>query len=392
MILWVANLIQLGLRYSWGVAVPQASSQLKLNGFQVGLVASAFYAGYVATGIPSGYLVDRVGSKFVTVASLFGIGLLCFTIAFSESFPWLLASFFACGVVAGPIFPSSLKALAENLTSKSRATGVGALETVSPFAMIVAATVYPFVVEGFGWRQVYLGLGSASLMVCLAYFLFTSGTGINTGNAHAGSPLAREKRGKKGLFSTLTNTTLGWAVAFRLGGMWGIIALSAWFYDLTYSLTGPADAQRLYLLLASFAVMGQLVGGVVSDRLERHRVAVVGMLAFGLATASFSMAKTSDSLYFLAPLIGFTAFFWKSGLDTYIIEAVGPEQRGSAAGYMNTVSQLGSLFAPAAVGYALDATGVHTPYPFLVLAAGPLVSAVSMLLKMPGSHVSSKAA
>lgn|GEM_PF-441107 len=379
-ILWVANIIQLGLRYSWGVAVPQVSSQFVLNGFQAGAVASAFYAGYVATGIPSGYLVDRMGSKRVTIASLSTLGMLNFAIASSESFPWLLTSFFVCGVVAGPIFPSSLKTVAENLAAKSRATGVGALETVSPFAMNIAATVYPLVIGDFGWRAMYFGLGLASLVVCAAYFLYAPDTHTTA--------LASERKGSvnTALFSTLANTRLGWAVAVRLGRMWGIIALSSWFYDFSYSLAGPSEAQAAFLLLASFAVVGQLVGGVVSDRVDRRRVAAVGMLGFGLATASFSTAKTAESIYFLAPLIGFTAFFWKSGLDTYIMEAVGHRQRGSAAGYMNTVSQLGSLVAPAAVGYALDATSIHSPYPFLVLAAGPLASAFSMFLKMPRPH------
>jgi len=60
---------------------------------------------------------------------------------------------------------------------------------------------------------------------------------------------------------------------------------------------------------------------------------------------------------------------------------VSPEKRGSATGFMNTVSQVGSLLAPAAAGYALDLSGAPSPIPILTLALGPLAASIPMLLR-----------
>ncbi len=369
-LLWVANMIQLGLRYSWGIALPQASTQLELSGLESGIIASSFYIGYVFTGIPSGILVDKLGAKHVTLLALVGVGLLSFLIAASKGFPELLLAFLASGVVAGPIFPSSLKTLSENLSSKTRATGVGALETVSPSAMIAAATLFPLVVRATGWRYVYILLGIAALLVAAAYYAGVPNTHVEQ---------AGERPSIRGAF---TNRRLLLAVSVRLGGMWGIIGISAWYYYIADKMFGPLEAQLLYLLLASAAVAGQILGGLASDKHGRGMVATLGMLAFGALLALASVTKDLGLSLALAPSIGFTAFFWKSGLDTYILEVVQPNQRGSAAGFMNTVSQVGSLVAPAAVGYTIDITGLQLPIPFLTLAAGPLVASIIMLLTM----------
>ncbi len=369
-LLWAANMIQLGLRYSWGVALPQASAQLFLNGLESGTVAAAFYAGYVFAGIPSGMLADRFGVKRVITASLLGVAALCFIIGFSTSFAELVTAFLFSGVMAGPIFPSSLKALSERVDRNSRATGVGALETVSPFAMIATATLFPVVVTQVGWRLIYIALGLAALVVSGVYYIV------------APSGTTRPSVKHVSIMVILKNRDLIWAVVVRLGGMWGIIGLSSWYYDIVFKYTGPLYAQILYLALSAAAVAGQLVGGIASDRYGRGGVATHGMLVFGLILAAASVARTPVLLFALAPPIGFFAFFWKSGLDTYILESVDDARRGSAAGLMNTVSQLGSLAAPIAVGYTIDMLGLSTPFPFIVLALGPLLASVAMIVSL----------
>jgi MFS family permease len=369
-LLWVANMIQLGLRYSWGIALPQASAQLELSGFEGGVIASSFYIGYVLTGIPSGILVDKLGTKRVAILALVGVGLLSFFIAASKGFPELLLAFLAAGVIAGPIFPSSLKTLSENLSPNNRATGVGVLETVSPSAMIAAATIFPLVVGEMGWRYVYTLLGTTALLVAVAYYAGVPNTHVE------------QTREKPSFMEGFTNRRLLLAVSVRLGGMWGIIGISAWYYYIADKVFGSFEAQLLYLSLALAAVAGQVLGGLVSDKHGRGGVAALGMLAFGALLALASATRDLSVSLILAPSIGFTAFFWKSGLDTYILETVQPNQRGSAAGLMNTISQVGSLVAPSAVGYTIDITGLQSPIPFLTLAAGPLIASLIMLLTM----------
>jgi sugar phosphate permease len=83
----------------------------------------------------------------------------------------------------------------------------------------------------------------------------------------------------------------------------GVIAVLVWFYDFAVVFTGASRAQAFYLLFASFAVLGQLVVGYASDKLDRFGMASLGMLLFGLAALAFIVARTYVVFLLLAPVL-----------------------------------------------------------------------------------------
>ncbi|MGC8772925.1 MAG: MFS transporter [Conexivisphaera sp.] len=363
-VLWLSNMIQLALRYSWGMVLPQASRQLGLSGLEAGAIMASFYAGYIIAGVPSGYLVDRVGARTAAGLSLVSLAAVSALIGLSRSFVELFVAFFAAGVLAGPVFPSSLKVVSESLEGHRRATGIGALETVAPIAFLASSLAFPPLTYKIGWNYVYIAISASSLAVAPLYFALVPRTG----------------RGRTGhrpsLIGTLRNFEVVKGALTRLGGMWGLGILTWYYYIETYTGMGAAYAQLVLVVFSAFAVAGQFLGGVLSDRwlaAGRKRLAAAGLLAFSASLILIRAADPGWGTVAVAALAGFTAYFWKAGLDAHIMEAASSTGTASGAGLMNTVSQAGSL-SPVAVGASIDAFGVDSIYPLVLLAAGPLMS------------------
>jgi hypothetical protein len=71
-----------------------------------------------------------------------------------------------------------------------------------------------------------------------------------------------------------------------------VIALSAWFYTICFRIVGIKEAQILYILLACFAILGQVVGGYFSDKQKRRGlIETFGMLAFGASSLALWLSK-----------------------------------------------------------------------------------------------------
>ncbi|MEM0286618.1 MAG: MFS transporter [Nitrososphaerota archaeon] len=364
--LWLSNIIQLAVRYSWGIAIPFASKQLEINSFLAGLVGSSFYIGYVITGIPSGYISDRVGPRIATTSSLLFLALLTALIGLSRSYAAVLAAYFISGIIAGPIFPSSLKVISEAFGGGRRATSVGMLETVSPIAFLISASIFPIITNKLGWNYMYFVIALASVAAAALYLVYIPSRSVQV------------NKEKVEFANAIKNRQVINGAAIRLGGMWGLIGLSTWYYFLAInSAKNLLDAQLLLVILSLFAVIGQVLGGIFSDRwlsMGRKRLATEGLYLFTLSLLLLAFGRAGWVVYFSAAITGFSAYFWKAGLDTYIVEAASATGTASGIGVMNTISQLGSLAAPAAVGFALDLFGTSSFYPVLFLLAGPLAS------------------
>ena len=371
-VLWLSNLIQLSLRYAWGMVLPQASRQLGLSGFEAGAVMAAFYAGYMIAGVPSGYLVDRVGARTAAGLSLLSLAAAGALIGLSRSFAVLFAAYFAAGILAGPIFPSSLKVVSESFEGRRRATGIGALETAAPIAFLASSLAFPSLTYALGWSYVYLAISASSLAAALLYFAFVPRTGSGQGPSLTG---------------TLRNFEVLKGALSRLGGMWGLGILTWYYYLEVYSGLGAAYAQLVLVVFSASAVVGQFLGGVLSDRWRasgRKRLAAAGLLAFSASLIAIHAIDSGWEAVAAAVPAGFTAYFWKAGLDAHIMEAASSTGAASGAGLMNTVSQAGNL-SPAAVGASIDAFGVGSICPLALLAAGPLAS--FLLLAAGGARV-----
>lgn len=134
---------------------------------QVSLLTTAYLAAIAALLIPAGRLADRVGRRAVLAAGLgvFAAGAL--TMAFGSTWVLLLTGRLAQGVGAALMLPSAFGLL---LGSVGQEQGRGAVALWGSATGIGGLIMHAFggvMLQGFGWRSLYLPLGMAAAALLL---------------------------------------------------------------------------------------------------------------------------------------------------------------------------------------------------------------------------------
>ena len=136
------------------------------------------------------------------------------------------------------------------------------------------------------------------------------------------------------------------------------------------------------LVTSTPAGIGALVGGYLADRRGRRRVAAAG-LVLGAVTAAWAFFTSGPALWLLT-LTGTVA----GGLTVPALAVYGPElfgthDRGRANGLVLTLGVMGSAAGLLTAGWLSDQLGGRLGPALALLAVGPLIVAVLVLVKFP---------
>ncbi|MFM8303460.1 MAG: MFS transporter [Actinomycetota bacterium] len=129
---------------------------------------------------------------------------------------------------------------------------------------------------------------------------------------------------------------------------------------------GFAGVVALYVLYNLSYALLSYPAGHLSDRLDRRRVYVVGMVVFAVSYAGFGLTSTADWLWVLFPLYGGYTALTDGVSRAWIADLVPGTSRGTALGIQAAVSGVGLVVAGVWAGLAWNGTG---RLPFLVAAA-----------------------
>lgn len=136
------------------------------------------------------------------------------------------------------------------------------------------------------------------------------------------------------------------------------------------------------LVTSTPAGIGALVGGYLADRRGRRRVAAAGLVV-GAVAAAWAFFTSGPALWLLT-LTGTVA----GGLTVPALAVYGPElfgthDRGRANGLVLTLGVMGSAAGLLTAGWLSDQLGGRLGPALALLAAGPLIVAVLVLVKFP---------
>lgn len=129
---------------------------------------------------------------------------------------------------------------------------------------------------------------------------------------------------------------------------------------------GFAGVVALYVLYNCSYALLSYPAGHVSDRLDRRRVFVVGMVVFAISYAGFGLTSTTAWLWLLFPLYGGYTALTDGVSRAWVADLVPGSSRGTALGIQAAVTGVGLLVAGIWAGLAWHGTG---RVPFLVSAA-----------------------
>lgn len=390
-------------RVNISVAAPFIRKEFGLSPTELGVVFSAFAFPYAALQIVGGWCADKFGPRMVLAV----LSVIWATATILCGFAWGLTSLlifrFVLGIGEGGAFPTATRAFTFWLPATERGFAQGITHSFARLGGAVTPPIVIGIVALYGWREAFFTLGVLSLLWTVLYVWFFR----NTPAEHKwitqaelkeiGVDATRMKSTSKGKTPWADMIRKMWLVTFvDFCYGWSLWVFLNWLPSYLKDARG-FDLKHLALfaslpLLAG--VIGDTLGGVVSDAIYRHtgnlKIARRAMLVLGLG----------GSLVFILPVVGtknplmavalLSASFFFLELTNAVLWSlpmdIAGAYAGTAGGMMNTGFGVAGMISPIVFGFLIQATGSYK-VPFAVSAMLLVIGIVGALFIDPTRKV-----
>ena len=345
-------------RGNLSLAAPFLKDELRLSPWQLGILFSAFFWTYTALQFGMGWVVDRF-----EVNHVIAIGFLIWSVATAatglvQGFAMLLLMRLTLGVGEAVAFPSCSKILALHVAEPDRGFANGILIAGMKSGPAVGALGAGLLMERFGWRPVFIGIGLASLVWLPAWKKWMPrGKALGEANATAVPTMA----------GILRQRSFWGACAGHFCANYLLYFMVTWlpFYlvhERQLSVHAMAiTASAYYLLDAASAIMT----GWFSDfwirrgftpTLVRKSAMAIGHTTAAIALAGCALAGPHTYLAWLLAA-GVGSGMAGSGIYAFCQILAGPKAAGRWTGFQNGFANLAGVVAPALTGFMVNQTG-----------------------------------
>ena len=352
----------------------------------IGLIEGA--AGSIASlvRIFSGWLSDKLGKRKKLAILGYGLSTLAKPFMYIAT-TWGMAFGvrFADRVGKGIRTAPRDALVADSLTPEQRGKGFGihrAMDTFGALVGIISTAVVVFVLQkgdlelapGTYQQLVLIGVIPAVLALFVFFFVREPKKEISRGN----SPTAK----LSGLFSGFDKrfkVFLGIIFLFTLGN-----SSDAFLVLRAQNLGNPVLYVLLMLLLFNFIYASlSTPAGILSDKLGRKRVMLLGWLIYALVYFGFSLASPGASwqLWLLFGLYGLYYGLAEGVTRAFVADLVPVEKRGTAYGLFHGVVGITLLPASLIAGWLWQAISPAAPFLFGAIMAFLAMIGLLLLIK-----------
>jgi MFS family permease len=311
------------------VTLPTYVQMLGGDAAQIGLAFGLFTLGAVALRPSLGRLIDRWGRKPVL---LMGAVIFCLSPALYAVAPALWAFqvvrvFHGVGMAA---FTTAYTALVVDLAPLARrGEAVGLSGVTNNLGLLFAPALGAYVQSQTGYAVHFLAAAAIAALAAVA-LLPVRERWTAKASLPGGHGLRAVARKRPVWVAALAGT--GLAVAYG-----AVLSYLPPFAEER----GLAGTGGYFAAFALAMMTAQALAGWLSDRTGRRAVAMPGLALVVLATAGLAMTWTSAGLLIAGAGLGLSWGLVRAGLDTSVVDAVEPEARGSALGFLYTCFDVG---------------------------------------------------
>jgi MFS family permease len=360
-----------------------------------GLVLGVFKWTYAVLSPFAGYVADRLGRRYVIVASLFVWSLVTWWTGHVTTFNELIVARALMGISEAFYIPAALALIADFHPSATRSRAVGVHQTGIYLGQILGGFAgYVADSPDYGWRWAFSTCGMIGVIYALPLLALLR----NPERPVLTTAETTERTEKGGVWrGLLTNRNFILLVLyFTLPAIAGWVVRD-WMPEILrekFSLgQGKAGMSAiLYVQLAS--LVGAVIGGALADRWMRTTkkgrifTSAIGMMMF--LPALFSVGNASTLTIAIVGLIifGLGWGFFDCNNMPILCQIVRPEWRATGYGIMNLVSISCGGFGDWAFGWLRD-RHVQLNLIFGTFAGIALLSVFIVLLIKPTEEKSS---
>ena len=328
-----------------------------------------------------GTLVDKLGPRIVGIAGLVGHAAMYGVLSINPGSLWLwYLSFAGLAICAAGSLPVTWTTVVNSWFFRHRGLAIGLTMAGTGIAATLAPPYVQLLIDEFGWRWAYFGIGVTALLLSLpAVLLLFRPKPADQAETESSGELRTWGLTRKEAMHSYKFWALGGALLLITLCLNGMIPNFVPFM-IDAGIT-PIRAAEIAGVLGIAVVCGRLLAGFLVDRIWAPAVA---LLFFAMPVAAFVMIAnlaTTESMALLAAvLIGLAAGAELDLLAYLTSRYFGVRHYGAVFGGIYTFFTVASGVAPLAYASSFDLLGSYQPV--LVVATGGLVVAIGLVLSM----------
>ncbi|MDR5818229.1 MULTISPECIES: MFS transporter [unclassified Caballeronia] len=382
-------------RANFGIALPYLKKEYHISNTEAGLIVSLFSFAYGFVQIPVGLLYKRLSER--TAGLLFSVFMILTSVftglmGTTSSVLLLMTYRVGLGLSEGPLGIGCTNVINRWFPKREKGTAAGLWIAASKLGPLIVPSVCIIVINLWGWREIFYVFAVPGIVLALVWLVLVtnspdenrfcspaerryiadeSNDGQHGGRAPIRTQMTpmprldainRTKRVPQ--LETIRQVFGSWnifGIALGYGCMIGISNIFiSWIPTYLVTVKGFASVKMGFLASAPFigAVTGNMLGGIISDRLLGGRRKPMMMLgALGTMIMTFLLIDAPDSVAYLGGALMLAGLMLGIGFAGYSAYPMGLATKATyptAFGIVNSLGQIGGACAPLAVGLLLD--------------------------------------
>ncbi|MDX2235253.1 MAG: MFS transporter [Hyphomonadaceae bacterium] len=354
---WSLNMLD---RQLLAIVAEPIRLELNLSDTQLGLLTGPMFAVlYSAAALPIAWMADRWHRVRILGACAIGWSVLTGAAGFATNFAQLAVARMTMSVAEAGCNPCSQALISDYVTPERRGRALGTYAMGIPLGLAAAGFIGGPLADAVGWRQTFIILGGASLVVALLV-LFTLPEPARRAPARA--PGVAEDAGFRALLRKPAFQHLMLAGAWGSTASYGALAWGIVFVVRYFEWT-PGQVGAVFATLGAVsALIATWLGGFMGDRLAQRdarwlawmpAIALLLVLPFGLVGA---FAPLVLILLFTSPAEAFLRSLTLAPGYALLQRMTPPDARARAAAMQSlTATLVGLGLGPLMVGVVSDA-------------------------------------
>lgn len=390
-------------RANIGVIVPVIKDEFKLSNTDIGAMSSLFYLGYAAIQVPSGAFYSRFGIRKLYNLSIVLTSIATFLMGLTTNGFQLKAARVLLGFAEGPLNIGCVSLINRWFPSQEKGLATGVFMSSVKFAPAVVPPVCAYIIVTLGWREIFWIFALPGFVIAALFWFLVRDNPEESrfvGPQEAAyiasdkfrSPVSVDSGGRKKLWidrlirsrdvellDDQRQITLSWNVwgcAIGYGCLVGIAyAIMTWVPTYLVAVKHFSIMRMGFVAAAPWigAILGNIVGGWMSDRLfDRRRKPVMMLTSASTIVMMYTLLYAPNEPITLSLLLLAAGVFLNLGYSTFLVYPMGIASRRTSSYAISIVNMCGSLggaFAPFVVGVILDSFSWDVVFLFLAVCS-----------------------
>lgn len=262
-------------------AMPALAQAFDTSDSLIKLTLTAYFLGFAVTQLICGPLTDAFGRKPVTLAFL-ALYLLSSVLAtFAPDVTWMLVARALQGVGAAVGIAVSRAIVRDQFTGQNSARIMNTIAMMLALGPAISPTIGGFVLEWFGWQQIFWCMVVYGLALTLAVVIFQAETNAFTGMHHL-KP-ARLAANYMSLLGDRRFLRPSLLVGFCLGNLYAMTTVLPFVLIYEVGLSPSNFGMSMMLQSGSF-IAGTIVTGRLLKRIDANKLMPAGMIGLTIGS------------------------------------------------------------------------------------------------------------